>query len=185
MYLTSFEDVKPLSHPTNIAYTMQTSGTTGEPKLVFVSHASILPNIVDIVREFSLDGTNLVLLSSPLTFDPSLVDIFVSLVSGAGLLVLPTSEKIKPSLYSLLFEKNRVTALQCTPALLENIFAADFSAEKTLCSLRLVAVGGDRCSHAAKTVLRKLADSALGVRIYHLYGLTEMSVWQSMIKVSG
>jgi len=48
-------------------------------------------------------------------------------------------------------------------------------------SLKIVAVGGERCNADAGAILQRLIAS--NVRVYHLYGLTEMSVWQSMIRI--
>ena len=82
-----------------IVYLIQTSGTSGPAKPVLVPEAALLPNLRDIRREFELSPTDTVLLASPLTFDPSLVDVLCSLVAGARLLVLPASLKIKTDLH--------------------------------------------------------------------------------------
>ena len=41
-----------------------------------------------------------------------------------------------------------------------------------------MAIGGEHCNTNARARLRTLLER--GVRVYHMYGLTEMSVWQSM-----
>ena len=123
IFLTIFDDIENIHRSPDIVYIIQTSGTTGDPKPVFVSHASVLPNILDFKAEFNLLGSDLVLLSSPLTFDPSMVDVFVTLVSGAALLVLPSTEKkMRRQLFQSLFVDNSVSVLQCTPSLVSNIF---------------------------------------------------------------
>ena len=186
----------------DIAYIVQTSGTTGKPKPILVPHASIVPNIQDFNATFQLNKDDVVFLSSPLTFDPSILDILLSLLSGAQLLVIPTLEKIKPRLYSTLFLEYRVSVLQCTPSLLQNIFRHAGSDTQAILpsaqnnyliekegetsrskngSLRILAVGGEKCSFQARDILKKLCNE--GISVYHLYGLTEMSVWQSMVRL--
>lgn len=52
-------------------------------------------------------------LASPLTFDPSVVELFVALTSGACILVVPNTIKMMPvELSAALFCRQRVTVLQ-------------------------------------------------------------------------
>ena len=62
---------------------------------------------------FEVTHEDVLFLASPLTFDPSVVEIFVALSSGASLLIVPTSVKVVPSkLAAVLFSRHRVTILQ-------------------------------------------------------------------------
>lgn len=62
---------------------------------------------------FDITQEDVLFLASPLTFDPSVVEIFVSLSSGACLLIVPTSVKVFPAkLADVLFSRHRVTVLQ-------------------------------------------------------------------------
>lgn len=62
---------------------------------------------------FEITQEDVLFLASPLTFDPSVVEIFVALSSGASLLIVPTSVKVLPSkLAAVLFSRHRVTILQ-------------------------------------------------------------------------
>lgn len=62
---------------------------------------------------FEITQEDVVFLASPLTFDPSVVEIFIALSSGASLLIVPTSVKVLPSkLATVLFSHHRVTILQ-------------------------------------------------------------------------
>lgn len=64
---------------------------------------------------FDITQEDVLFLASPLTFDPSVVEIFVALSSGACLLIAPTSVKVLPSkLADVLFSRHRVTVLQVT-----------------------------------------------------------------------
>lgn len=62
---------------------------------------------------FEITHEDVLFLASPLTFDPSVVEIFVALSSGASLLIVPTSVKMVPAkLAAVLFSHHRVTILQ-------------------------------------------------------------------------
>ena len=50
---------------------------------------------------------------SPLTFDPSMVEMFMTLSSGATLLMIPDIVKRMPdALLSILCDRNKVTVMQ-------------------------------------------------------------------------
>lgn len=59
---------------------------------------------------------DVVFLASPLTFDPSVVDLFLALSSGARLLVVPAVlKKIPRRLCQLLFRRHKTTLMQVIP----------------------------------------------------------------------
>jgi len=60
-----------------------------------------------------MSADDLVFLASPLTFDPSVVEIFLALSSGARLLIAPSVIKKAPNrLAKLLFKDHKTTVLQ-------------------------------------------------------------------------
>lgn len=64
-------------------------------------------------KRFSVTTSDVIFLSSPLTFDPSIVDIFVALSSGACLLVVPHVIKMMPNmLLDILYKRHNVTIIQ-------------------------------------------------------------------------
>lgn len=64
---------------------------------------------------FQMSADDVVFLASPLTFDPSVVDIFLALSSGAQLLIVPSAIKKMPGrLARLLFKHHKTTVLQAS-----------------------------------------------------------------------
>lgn len=62
---------------------------------------------------FQMTPEDVVFLASPLTFDPSVVEIFLTLSSGACLLMVPSAVRRMPSrLANVLFRRNGTTVLQ-------------------------------------------------------------------------
>jgi non-ribosomal peptide synthetase component F len=70
-----------------LAYVMFTSGTTGQPKAVYVPHKCVVSNVLSITETFQVSQNDVVLLSSPFGFDPSIVQIFGTFFRGASLLI--------------------------------------------------------------------------------------------------
>ncbi|XP_041862300.1 beta-alanine-activating enzyme [Melanotaenia boesemani] len=168
----------------NLAYVLHTSGTTGPPKIVRVPHKCILPNILHLRSLFQMRKDDVVFLASPLTFDPSVVEIFLALSSGAQLLIVPTIIKKMPyRLAQLLFKDHKTTVLQVTPTLLlrfgHHILKQDVLSSGS--SLRVLALGGEACP--SPSLLRSWRHKDNKTCIYNIYGITEVSCWACCYRI--
>ncbi|XP_013009782.1 beta-alanine-activating enzyme isoform X3 [Cavia porcellus] len=171
-------------HKDCLAYVLHTSGTTGTPKIVRVPHACVLPNVQHFRELFDITPEDVLFLASPLTFDPSVVEIFIALSSGASLLIVPTSVKVCPSkLAPVLFTHHRVTILQATPTLLRR-FGSQLIKSTVLSastSLRVLALGGE--SFPSLTVLKSWIGKGNKTQIFNIYGITEVSSWATYYRI--
>uniref|UniRef100_S4RLE4 Aminoadipate-semialdehyde dehydrogenase n=1 Tax=Petromyzon marinus TaxID=7757 RepID=S4RLE4_PETMA len=161
-----------------IAYVLHTSGTTGPPKIVHVPHACIVPNITHLRSLFAMSPEDVVVLVSALTFDPSVVELFVALASGAMLLLVPPYVRRSPrDLQRVLFQRSRATVLQATPTLLRRFGAAMLRDVVLACGspLRVLALGGE--PFPPLSVLRTWKSMGNRTRLFNLYGITEVSCW--------
>ncbi|KAJ7326716.1 hypothetical protein JRQ81_016475 [Phrynocephalus forsythii] len=162
----------------SIAYILHTSGTTGLPKIVKVPHKCIVPNIVHLRDIFKITPDDTVFMASPLTFDPSVIELFLALSSGASLLIVPPQIKMMPQeLSEALFQRHSVSVLQATPTLLrrfgvQRIKSTVLSAHS---SLRILALGGE--AFPGMNVLRSWKEKGNKTRIFNIYGITEVSCW--------
>lgn len=162
----------------NFAYVLHTSGTTGLPKIVRVPHKCIVPNIQHLRSLFQMSAEDLVFLASPLTFDPSVVEIFLALSSGARLLIAPSVIKKAPNrLAKLLFKDHKTTVLQVTPTLLGRFGRRTLMKEVLSAgsSLRVLALGGEACPSPG--LLQSWRQEGNRTQVYNVYGITEVSCW--------
>uniref|UniRef100_UPI00358DE405 beta-alanine-activating enzyme isoform X2 n=1 Tax=Myxine glutinosa TaxID=7769 RepID=UPI00358DE405 len=167
-----------------LAYVLHTSGTTGVPKIVRVPHCCIVPNIIHLKSLFGVSSQDVVFMAAPLTFDPSIVEMFVALSSGASLIVVHPQVKMNPQrLADVMIKENKVTVLQATPTLMQQfgsqILRSVVLAEDS--SLRVLALGGE--PFPPLDVLRSWRSLSNGTRIFNLYGVTEVSSWASCWEV--
>jgi D-alanine--poly(phosphoribitol) ligase subunit 1 len=80
----------------DIAYVMFTSGTTGRPKGVPVSRASLMAYLDVATRRFGVRPGDRASHFFELTFDLSVHDIFVTLLGGGTLVVVPAEQRMLP-----------------------------------------------------------------------------------------
>ncbi|KAM5194147.1 beta-alanine-activating enzyme isoform 2-T2 [Mantella aurantiaca] len=167
-----------------LAYILHTSGTTGKPKIVSVPHCCIVPNIQHLGSIFDMSPIDLVFLASPLTFDPSVIEMFLALSSGACLLIVPEHLKMMPrKLFNVLFQQHQVTVLQMTPTLLRrfscNSIRSSVLSRET--PLRVLALGGEQFPPVS--MLRRWMEPGNKTRLFNLYGITEVSSWATCYEI--
>lgn len=151
--------------PTDLAYVVYTSGSTGQPKGVLVEHAG-LANLVEWHRAaFALHpGDRCTQISSP-GFDAAIWEIWPSLSVGAAIHVVPEHLRTDPIRLRdwLVMEGISVTFLPTPVA--EGIIGLDWPED---CALRYLLTGGD--------ALTKRPRPDLGFTLVNNYGLSETSV---------
>jgi amino acid adenylation domain-containing protein/thioester reductase-like protein len=166
--------------PGDIAYVISTSGSTGEPKAVAVSHGSLVSVLGDLVAAYRLSGQDRVLQLAPLSTDTSLEQILVSLLSGAAL-VLPPPGPVAPSDLLALIAADQVTVADLTPAYWHQLLARAGQPDRRLDSLRLMITGGDRADPADCSAARRAGP---GARLINAYGLTETAITSALHEVT-
>ncbi|MER6917445.1 amino acid adenylation domain-containing protein, partial [Streptomyces sp. NPDC000594] len=154
-------------HPDHPAYTIYTSGSTGRPKGVVVTHKGI-PNLVSSkIEGFAVSpGDRMLQFASP-GFDAAFMEISVSLLAGATLVLAPTEKLHDADALTELLVREGVTHALIPPALL-SVLSPERMPDFTLI------VAGDACSADA------VATWSRGRRMINAYGPSEYTVCVSM-----
>jgi amino acid adenylation domain-containing protein len=156
------------------AYVMFTSGTTGEPKAIAITHRGAANTCGDVAQRFTISRNDRVLGLSAPTFDLSIFDMF-GVWSVGGCLVLPAqNRRSDPEAWAQAIETHRVTLWNTVPALMAMLVAHCEGRQICFDHLRLVMLSGDWISPALVPRITRLAPRA---EIISLGGATEASIW--------
>ncbi len=159
--------------PGDLAYIIFTSGTTGVPKGVAITHKAAWNTIKDINQKFFVSSQDSVLGLSKLNFDLSVYDIF-GLLSCGGTLVYPKlSRYMDPSHWAEIIQAYKITIWNSVPAFMQ-ILTGYFTGKNERLPLRLVLLSGDWIPVGMPADIRKCADD---VKVIGLGGATEASIW--------
>ncbi|MFD5028242.1 AMP-binding protein [Streptomyces sp. NPDC058373] len=154
-------------------YVMHTSGSTGVPKGVRVTHRNVLALALD--RVWRGGAHERVLFHSPHAFDASTYEIWVPLLSGGRVVVAP--EEINAPLLRRLVGGGRVTALWLTAGLFGALATGD---PGCLEGAREVWAGGDVVpAHA----VRRVVEACPGITVYNGYGPTETTTFATRHRI--
>ncbi|MFJ8775074.1 amino acid adenylation domain-containing protein [Streptomyces microflavus] len=168
-------------HATSLAYVIFTSGSTGRPKGAMIRHEAISERLLWQVGEilrFGHDDASL--FKAPLSFDISINEIFLPLVSGGRLVILrPGGERDPHHLLSVIAE-HRVTFTYLVSSMLDVLLEIEGGSGR-LDSLRHVWCGGE----VLTPELYERFRTRLDIPMYHGYGPAETTIGVSHVIYRG
>ncbi|MDF5721896.1 MAG: amino acid adenylation domain-containing protein [Rhizonema sp. PD37] len=158
-------------HNQSLAYIIYTSGSTGKPKGVQISHHALVNLLLSFREQPGLCKTDTLVAVTTLSFDISILELFLPLISGAKL-VLANRETVRDGFeLKQLLEQTQATVMQATPATWRLLLAADWRPN-----------GLFRGFCGGEAIPIDLATSILnlGVELWNVYGPTETTIWSTV-----
>ncbi|MBY0273555.1 MAG: amino acid adenylation domain-containing protein, partial [Alphaproteobacteria bacterium] len=164
--------------PCNLAYVIYTSGSTGQPKGVMLSHGNLSHYIKYTQRAYSLArGTTI--LHSSFAFDMSITSIFLPLIEGNSIHILPEDSSVD-SLGGVLREhNNNLSFIKVTPTHLK-VLKSQLSLEHIHGQKSGLIIGGE---NLLKEDIKPWLNAKEGIPIFNEYGPTETTVGCCVFKV--
>jgi amino acid adenylation domain-containing protein len=165
--IASLDDSDPGStaSPGNVAYVIYTSGSTGRPKGVMVEHRNLVNVLTGLIRQWRMGPDDAVLQFASLSFDVSVQDMFMTLLSGGRVVLAPASTLHSPPRLAALMRDRHVTFACFTPSMLSVLGDEHFD------DLRVLMVAGEELpSELARRWIRP------GLCFVNDYGPTETTV---------
>ncbi|WP_338146647.1 amino acid adenylation domain-containing protein [Streptomyces boncukensis] len=159
--------------PSDLAYVLFTSGSSGRPKGVMIEHRGVVNALRETVEAFGIGPADRALALTALHHDMSVFDLFGVLGAGGALVVPRAAERREAAHWARLMTEHGVTVWNSVPAMMEMLVQQPEAESGPLAGLRLAFLGGDWLSTAT---VRRLTEQA-GVRVVSVGGPTETTLW--------
>jgi amino acid adenylation domain-containing protein/FkbH-like protein len=164
-----------LVRPEDAMYIVYTSGTTGRPKGVVITHGNSMAMATGESNDYGIDGASpRVLQLANVAFDVFTGDLLRCFLNGGCLTFPEVRELVDPEEVRSLIDEARITTLETTPALAVRFFSGQTAWRPRWSALELLIVGSDVFTWSDYAAIRQGLPEQ--TRIVNSYGVSEATI---------
>ncbi|MEM8510709.1 MAG: amino acid adenylation domain-containing protein, partial [Bacteroidota bacterium] len=164
--------LKRVATPNDLAYVIYTSGSTGQPKGVMIAHKNVSNLLYSQTNYFQITAKDRFLAFSSFSFDASVEQMYLSLLNGAILHIVPKDILLDVQGVTKLLVDKKITHLHAVPSFLRELPFIKGS------SLKRIISGGDVFD---SEIFKNWGNKS--VRVINEFGPTETTVTSSQNEV--
>jgi len=169
----SWQPVAPVTIEDDLAYILYTSGSTGAPKGVMLSHRAALTFVNWMFETFAIVESDRVSSHAPFHFDLSIFDLFTTFKAGGTVVLVPESYSVFPRNLSQFIAEQEISVWYSVPSVLTRLVLYGNLEGHVFPRLRMILFAGEVFP---TKYLRRLMGLLPGVGFFNLYGPTETNV---------
>ncbi|MCX4791424.1 amino acid adenylation domain-containing protein [Streptomyces sp. NBC_01221] len=162
----------------DLAYVLYTSGSTGRPKGVEITHGAVGNFLTAMRRRPGCTPADRLLAITTVSFDISVLELFLPLLCGAITVVARAEETADAEALAGLMERHAITMMQGTPSTWQLLLDAGWRGAP---ALKKILCGGEALS---RDLADRLLAAAAGGSVWNMYGPTETTVWSTAWEVT-
>jgi aspartate racemase len=166
----------PRSRPGDIAYVLYTSGSTGQPKGVQISHRSVVNFLSSMRIAPGICSQDTLLSVTTFSFDIFGLELWLPLTTGAKVVIASTEVVMDGSRLAKLIAHSKATVMQATPATWRLLLEGGWKGDPRL---KILCGGESWASQLASRLLPKCSS------LWNMYGPTETTIWSAVRRVDG
>ncbi|MDP5144804.1 amino acid adenylation domain-containing protein [Rheinheimera baltica] len=157
----------------NLAYVLYTSGSTGIPKGVKISHRALNNLMSWMLNSIDLGPTDNILQSTSISFDASVRGYWSALLAGANMVIIPTQMIYDLNAFNRVLTDYHISVAQMVPSLMKTFLDSQEHIDTP--ALRHCFLGGE----ALSSTLVDQVKNRLGCTVTNMYGPSECCVVSS------
>ncbi|MGH7766723.1 MAG: non-ribosomal peptide synthetase [Candidatus Binatia bacterium] len=157
-----------------LAYVIYTSGSTGRPKGVQIPHSAALNCLYAMSERPGIGADDVMLGLTTISFDPSVVEIFLPLMVGARVALIGRSDAADGRRLADHIARSGATIVQATPPTWRLLLDAGWQGDRRL----KILCGAEPMTRELANQLRARSSS-----LWNIYGPTETTVWCTAYRV--
>ncbi|MFD3581564.1 amino acid adenylation domain-containing protein [Streptomyces sp. NPDC058683] len=156
--------------PDQLAYVRHTSGSTGVPKGVQISHRALANFLRSMGRTPGISARDSLVAVTTASFDIAELELWLPLVTGARVTLAGRNTAADPQALARLLDTASATVLQATPVTWRMLLSHGWTGSPRLTAL----VGGEAVPPELAAALRPRVR-----QLWNMYGPTETTIWST------